>query len=89
VKHPHGVHCFHIHGWHLYMWCNACWCHWTAACGRVGCRNYERTVDHDLARQVVVDMNEGTLDIPAEILDINSPEVPGPWWQIPPGPSLN
>jgi hypothetical protein len=82
MTHSHGVHCLHILGWNLRRWCRGCYRHWEESCGKVGCKNYEQTADHDLARAVVLDMQDGRLDIPAEIVELNTPEVPGPWWQL-------
>jgi hypothetical protein len=84
MNHPHGIHCMHIHGWNVYLWCNRCFLDWTESSGRIGDRQTEIAADQALARQVVLDMHEGRLDIPREILDLTStPEVSDPWWRDP------
>jgi len=82
VNHAHGVHCMHILGWNLRRWCRGCHRHWEETCGKVGCANYERVANQTLSRQVVLDMQDGRLDIPREILDlVTTPEVSDQWWR--------
>ena len=81
--HSHGVHCMHVHGWHINVWCHRCKCDWQESCGKAGCKGYERRTNQTLARQVVLDMHDDKLDIPAELLSLMAtPELPDdPWWR--------
>jgi len=74
----------------VYLWCNRCFLAWTESSGRIGDRKTELQADHDLARQVVLDMTSGVLDIPQEILDLDAYDVPDKVFRLPStGPSAN
>ena len=82
MTHSHGVHCMHIHGLHINVWCHWCKRDWQESCGKAGCKNYERAANQTLSRQVVLDMHDGKLDVPSELLELMStPEPPEPWWR--------
>jgi hypothetical protein len=84
--HPHGIHCVHIEGWHVRRWCSNCRRHWEETCGQIRCEEYERRADQDLARSVILGMQDGWIGIPAEILDLDMSDVVYP---LPPEPSVN
>jgi hypothetical protein len=86
-NHPHAIHCLHIDGWHVNHWCYRCRKHWSDTCGQVGCEEYERRADDKLVHQVMLEMEDGTLPIPAEILNLDLSDVGLP--RTPPTPSAN
>jgi hypothetical protein len=84
--HSHSIHCLHIEGWHVRRWCPDCRRHWERTCGQVRCEEYERRADQDLAVCIILEMENGAIDIPAEILNLDISEVVYP---SPPEPSAN
>jgi len=80
------LHCWHIEGWHISRWCPNCRRHWEETCGQIRCEEYERRADQNLARAVILEMEDGSMPIPAEILNLDMSEVVYP---LPPEPSAN
>jgi hypothetical protein len=75
TTHSHAIHCLHIEGWHVNRWCSNCRRHWEETCGEFRCEQYERTADQNLARMVILEMEDGAIAIPAEILNLDLSEV--------------
>ena len=73
--HPHSIHCVHIEGWHVGRWCPNCRRHWEDTCGQFRCEEYEHRADQNLAVCIIIEMENGAIAIPAEILNLDISEV--------------
>ncbi len=65
----------HFRGWNIDSWCSHCRINWEENCGQLYCKGYERAMDMELARTVCLEMEAGTVDIPAEYLNLDLSEV--------------
>ncbi len=69
--HPHAIHCLHTRGWHTRSWCLSCRRHWEDTCGELYSTAYERIADANLVHAILIEMEDGTLPIPPEILSLD------------------
>jgi hypothetical protein len=73
--HRHGIHCLHTRGWYVQRWCLACRRHFLDSQLEMYSQEYERLADAALVDAIFTELEDGELEIPARILNLDLTDV--------------
>jgi hypothetical protein len=75
IRHPEHIHCIHIHGWNTSAWCPECRHHWLNTSAIRESKAYEQQADADLARAVILAMENGEIPAACIMAEIEIPNI--------------